>query len=239
MKHDLLYEKYKDVFKDVPKGKLCVPLTGGLDSRVLAHFLPHIDLSFYIYTQRTYKNLNIVQKLWDHFKVDKTYPIYITDSFETAADALKLSGDVRRWWLIAGLNKLSKKIDLTDYTICINEHSDFYTGLHLKLRHKSYENYYINNVIPQHNKTFSDTFNNYFGNYWAPTIEGDFFIWCLNNLNYFDKFMQRTYRKMIKKYMPELYHIPRCFETGKPISLDKNYTMYRLLNYFNKTSNFN
>jgi len=196
---DDLWKIFND-FK-VPEGKICVPLSGGLDSRVLAGIISgrrKIDYGFCWVTDKTSYNKAEVNKLMRYLNYDNFDMIYLIKHEEQN--------------MIRAVEILPKRY--LDSTIIIAKHMDVVTGL-CKTNKRNRRYYYSDFKIVENGMGYADKFNYVSTPFWRPELVG-----YLHSLSYKQRFFQRAYRDMIKKYLPELWKVPRCFETGEPVSLN-------------------
>jgi len=193
------------IFNDfeTPEGKICIGLSGGLDSRVLAGIISKrrpIDLGFCYYTEKTKYNVPVVKELVSNLRFKEFEYINIVSHEKT---------NVPR-----AVEKLSRLHNLKDYTILIANHMDVITGLRYTKRLD--REYYYKDMLPvQSGMTYTDYFKDYRTPFWNPRLVG-----YMQSLPRSQRFFQRAYREMIKKYLPDLWESPRCFETGPPVPLN-------------------
>ena len=190
----------------VSDGKICVPLSGGLDSRVLAGIISKrrpIDLGFHFYTDQGFYNHDVIHRLLEH--LDYTNFECINIHTHTKINFGEI-GDLN-----AAARTLFMFHDLKKYTVTMPIQMDILTGRDLT---KRYNRKHFYEMINDRDMNLV-----YFGakSYplWNPVL-----VAYLQSLSRYDRFFQRAYRKMIRKYLPELWEIPRAFETGPPVSLN-------------------
>lgn len=195
-------------------GKICVPITGGLDSRVLAGLLlknnKRIDLSYIRFNDDNYCNVGYALYLGIAFHVKDFRTLFVNNK-----NVIEVM-----------LNDLSKQVNLKEYTLIQPLHMDFYTGLHYEprkmFRIKKYEREYWD-TVPKKIAEYKEIYERYFNRVISPfdTKETRKFFESIPGRY---KIMQYAYRQMIRKYLHGLYDIPRCYDrTKKPIRLDHYY----------------
>lgn len=211
-KIDELWNILVESVPDLSGKKLCTPITGGLDSRTLAGVLRHcgyrIDFSYWVRVPDNMINQKHVEKLWDLLGVEQREII----------DVNKLPRDFP-----LAIRILQEKIsNLKEYSFLIPFHMDVYAGMK---KSKSAERKYFYETWPQ----MSLSIYNVFGEIILP-FENSRVIGYLLNLPRRDRLFENLYMRMIKKYLPDLADVPRCFEknTGRPIPI-KNVPLYILL----------
>ena len=193
------------------KGKIFISLTGGLDSRVLAGIISkrrQIDLGYYYYHKDTACNITHIRQLLKLL------------NYKDFCLVKGLSHGITKQ-LIHPLEEISKKYNLKEYKYIVNGFGDIATGMSMTLkRNRSFymqKDFFVDGgFYAQDYKTLE-----YFGSADNPLWKPEF-IGYLHSLPRYARFFQYAYIQMIKKYLPHLYDIPRCFEkgSGHPTRLD-------------------
>ena len=179
---------------------LYVNITGGLDSRVIAGVLKHqgykIANGCFFYNIANCHNVPHVKKLVNILKYD---------NFEFKDS--KTMGTVEDWG--------EPTEEMLKSTYVNNVYGDIATGSSLnKKKIRKYLQWVIKNKIKygdlrNHFKRVIDPFDN------------SIYIGFMFNLPKYLRVYQRGYMLMIRKYLPNLYEIPRCFEKNQePIDLN-------------------
>ena len=192
---DEMWQLFQSSIPDY-QGKIWVNMTGGLDSRVLAHIISQrrqIDMGFYYYYKESEHNLKHVEKLVE--RMDYKRFIFIKlDRFG-----------------YGGFDIAIKKLDVDpmEYTYIVNVYGDVITG---RLKTKSKERKHYLSLTDERN-IVKTKFKSVELACWNPRLVG-----YLCNMSRYDRIFQHAYRMMIRKYMGD--NIPRCFEEGiKPVPL--------------------
>ena len=193
------------------EGKIFISITGGLDSRVLAGIIGmrrDIDLGYYYWHPETNQNRPHVVRLVNRL------PYKYFECIEGKSHGISRQ-------TIHPLEKVNKGYNLKEYKYIINGFGDIATGMSKTLRRNRL--FYMQNgfFVPggfysQDYKTLS-----YFGSADNPLWKPEF-IGYMHSLPKRLRFFQYAYIQMIKKYLPHLYDIPRCYEkgSGNPTRLD-------------------
>ena len=214
---------FEVMLKNIPvySTKVCVPLSGGLDSRVLAGLITckqKVDLSFCQYRldypiiiNRGIANVSYARQIAGVLNIP-FYSININEDNREDREAIKGLGDtVKKSRMYTGIRKMNDIVNLKDYTIVVGHGLDTVTGVHVTpLTLFNYEKFEVRDRIKMH-----DYFNNIFPGTYGRFAKWDCPLWnrevvefCLSMpLKY--RHLQRAYRFMIKKYFPELAKIPR------------------------------
>lgn len=196
--------------------KICVPISGGLDSRVLIGMLGGIaDLAFTIDygDQRNVdyamaiaysagiRDIEIVKMTRKDVRKDRDIIATLPNSQENMK-----SGN----W--TALRLLNEKINLKEYAVLVPYDLDVWTGVKVnpltiftyynldidqKLRSRTVNKPQLRHVW---GKWFKDALN--------PFDDKELIQYCLE-LPWYERFHQRVYRRMINEYFPKLASIPR------------------------------
>ena len=206
---------------EIPTGKLCIPITGGLDSRVLAGVVRQhreIDYSYFYWSEGTRMNVPHVQAIADRCRVKKFELIKLDNVYNTD-DAV---------------DEIKRILPKSDYIWGCNHHGDVMTGM--KKSRSAERDYFLNELLVENeNKRFlyTETFKSIWRPWWNSRITG-----FMLSLPRWDRIFQRLYVEMIKKYLPDLAKIPRCYESypggGKPTRFDKGLVHYTFRRFVDK-----
>lgn len=219
---DKMYLMFMDSIPDY-EGKICVPLSGGLDSRVLAGLISKkrkIDLSYCQYELdypvrigRNIKSVGYARQIATTLNIP-FHSINVNDfTFDDmlAVKGLPMEATLLKSMMYTGLRKLNDIVNLKDYTIIVGHGLDTLTGVHVNpLTLFNYEKFERKDHIKMSEyflKVFEGTYGD-FAKWDCPLWNGELSTFCIN-LPLKHRFHQRLYRQMIKKYLPELAKIPR------------------------------
>ena len=196
--------KLWNIFNDfeIKAGKICIGLSGGLDSRVLAGIISQrreIDLGFCFYTDETRCNIEYVEALVSRLNFKRFEFIDIVEHGKSN--------------LSRAIKQLNHSYQLKDYTLVVAKHMDVITGLR-KTKQSDRQYYYDDMFLVENGMGYANTFKDCITPLWNPRLVG-----YMQSLPRSQRLFQRAYRQMIREYLPELWEVPRCFETGKPVSL--------------------
>ena len=192
------------------KGRLYVALTGGLDSRILAGIIRHLDLDVilvghYHYTEKTKGNIEYITELSKLLHYD-------CFSFFERKDGKKQLWD-----------NINTTYTLKAY-ICIMHHQGNVPYGSLPTKYLDLNHYLA--LKKNIDKRF--IVDSYFKKMEHPLLDTTW-VGFMHSLPRQYRFMESGAIAMIKKYLPDLYKIPRCFERGQePVSL-KHYAIKRLM----------
>ena len=191
------------------EGKIFISITGGLDSRVLAGIIGmrrDIDLGYYYWHPGTYQNIKHIEKIVNKLPYKDFKFIQGAGHGVTKQKIHPLS---------------AIPVNLKEYQYIINGFGDIATGMSMTLgRNRSFymqKDFFVpGGFYAQDFKTL-----NYFGLVDNPLWKPEF-IGYMHSLPKRLRFFQYAYIQMIKKYLPHLYDIPRCYEkgSGNPTRLD-------------------
>ena len=191
----------------VPRnGLYCTPITGGLDSRVLAGIMKklgrNIRLSYWIREPRNAINEIHIQKIRELVVPEYFYIVHVQ----------KLPDDFTK-----AIVDLSMVHPIGMYSFVMALHMDVYTGM-FKTKKKEREYFY---------KTWHRMHTNDYLGFKEILLpfESTRLVGYLMSLPRTDRLFQKIYMKMIQEYLPEYAKIPRCFEkgTGRPVPIEEYY----------------
>ena len=252
MLEEKLYNLLLDIIKqnvDKIKGKICVPISGGLDSRVVAGYMQvlnrPIDLVVTFGNQHD-KHIGYAQRIAraagysDQIITASVTKQEINDNHSIVQSFSGLSEMATPGFVC--LQKINNKIDLSDYNFIIPYGIDRLTGIKINAltfwRGAKYfieqDRYFVNSYYKQICLNGFKVFH-YFG---AKAINPiwyseSLFEFC-TNLPLKERFHQRLFRQMIKTYFPELAAIPRTYMNCRMDCNEATYFIYRTLYYFRK-----
>ena len=220
---DKMYQMFMDSIPDY-KGKICVPLSGGLDSRVLAGLISRkrkIDLSYCQYLLKypikigkQIENVSYARKIAEACGVERFETVcvnYVKDEDLKAVRGVAHEDQLNRSGMYTGLRILNERIDLSEYTMISAHGLDTLTGIHVNppglFNYRGKEKRDRKKMVDYFTSIFPATYGA-FGEYDCPLWGDELNEWCFN-LPVHYRFHQKLYRQMIKKYFPELAVIPR------------------------------
>ncbi len=219
---DEMWKIFNDI--EIPTGKLCIPITGGLDSRVLAGVVRQhrdIDYSFYFWSEKTRMNTEYVETIANrcrvkHLKLIKLDNVYNTDD---AVDEV--------------INIFPKN----EYIFGCHFYGGTITGM--MKTDKQERDYFLNESLAEEEyiqSFWADKFKEVWRPWWNARLVG--YMLALPRR---DRIFQRLYIEMIKKYLPDLASIPRCFESvsgvktpGTPTRIDRGLLYYTFRRFIDK-----
>ena len=217
-----MWEILNDI--EIPDGKLCIPITGGLDSRVLAGVVRQhrdIDYSFYFLSEKTKMNIPHVKAIADKCRVKKFELIKLDNVYNTDE----------------AVDEVMKIFPKNKYIFGCHYYGGTITGM--MKTHKQERYYFLNEslVEEEYIKSFwADKFKEIWRPWWNARLVG-----YMLSLPRRDRIFQRLYIKMIKKYLPDLANIPRCFESvsgvktpGTPTRIDMGLLYYTFRRFIDK-----
>jgi len=218
-----MYELFMDSIPDY-KGKICVPISGGLDSRVLAGLISKkrkIDLTYCQYYIKhpvklgtQIRNIKYARQIAQVLNIERFEPIcvnYEVDGDLEAIKGLSHEDQLKKSRMYTGLRILNERVNLKDYTIISGHGLDTITGIHVNpltlfsYKEKEFEDRL--KMTDYYFAIFDDTYGR-FAKWSCPLWNTEVNDWCFN-LPYRYRFHQYLYRQMIKEYFPELAVIPR------------------------------
>jgi len=203
-----------------------VPLSGGLDSRVIAGLISRrrsIDLSYtqfeLPYPIKIAKNIESVtysRQIAKALNIKQYYSINVNKDSKADRDAVKglpMESTLRKSKMYTGLRKLNEFIDTKEYTFVTGHGLDVLTGVGVTPLTLLFGNPYLKDLearqkkIDYFNGVFDGTYGK-FGKWSCPLWSDEVEQFCMD-LKLSDRYLQRLYRQMITKYFPELAKINR------------------------------
>lgn len=238
---DELYNLFKTVITERTaniKTKICVPISGGLDSRLVAGFLADkIDLVL-IFGNPGAKHITYAHQIAQ--AVGYNNAILVTTARQIDIEVAKplvrmikgIDESARTYVLLANADRV---IDLSQYTFVVPHMLDPYMGNNVNLltlfkqkQTKEYWNEYEVNISNKGVEIWK-----HFGNYVNPIMDDRIKDFC-SNLPLRYKFHQYLYRKMFKKYFPKLAAIKRDNMNVRMDCNELTYFVARTIRYIKK-----
>jgi len=185
--------------------KICVPITGGLDSRMIAGIIAQhreIDYAYFFASDKTQSSIPHVMELMELCRV-KDYDIINMGKIVNSK--------------VLEFHRTHAKRDHVCY---VNPCFSVLTGLH-KTRKKDYE-YFTESL----RKRLINRDKLYVG--WKiiydPLSTFELAVTCLS-MSRSERLFQSLHRKMLIRYLPDIAKVPRCFEygSGKPTPIDNDF----------------
>jgi len=186
--------------------KIICPITGGLDSRVIAYILSRKRVrvvSYYIYSEATIHNFKHIERLCELCNVKDH--LWIKSDFSNTDYINK---------------KVGEKYNLKKYQYYLPSFNDVTVGGALTKKKTRWV--WVNKKIyyPHIEDTYKEVVK--------PTLNPRWLGYC-HSLPRSQRFLQRLYIKMINEHTP-LGEVPRCFERGEaPHPIDKGFLYYSLI----------
>lgn len=220
-----MYELFMD---NIPyySGKICVPISGGLDSRVIAGIMSKkrkIDLAFCQYElpypikiEKGIAHVQYARQIAGVCGVERFIPVNVNQYTQEDMDAIKglpNEATLIKSKMYTGLRKLNEQIDTSEYTFITGHGLDSFTGVGVNPLTLLLLNPYKNDQITKRKKEeyfggiFDGTYGK-FGKWDCPLWNDEVEDFCLS-LPLGDRYFQKLYRQMITKYFPELAKINR------------------------------
>ena len=198
------------------EGKLFIPLTGGLDSRILVGIIRHLKMDvelfgYYYYQKCDIHNLEHITKITN---------IYNYAGFDFYLNPLD---DYMAFNHHKAYTEMNQKYNFKDFTLIIHRDGlEINGGLWPGKRRRDY--WYVRAVNPR---------EKYDESQWFKEVSYPFFnaLWVgfMDSLPKHLKFKQHGFIQMIRKYLPEVYDIPRCYDKGNPPIPLKHFTTRKTL----------
>lgn len=201
-----LYDLLEEQISITIRRKICVPISGGLDSRVIAAIISKyrtIDLSFCYHQLRfkDFRSFEYAQQISKVLKIKEFYCIkpdvnYVGINFNQPA--IKIMNDLR---------------PLKDYLVIVPLGLETMTGDQINLKtiltgeYKRHEAYYWKHVWAQEKENIKNVWGKY-GQAWNPVDDEELIEFCRDlPLKY--RIHQNLYRYMIREFLPEVAGIPQ------------------------------
>ena len=218
---DKLYELLDQSIQDYP-GKICVPISGGLDSRTTAGLIGKrrkIDLSFTVYNEGGYtKHLDYAKQIAKLTNVENHVILSITEKerlqdFPKLKELVPSANPGGRTYTV--LRKVNDIVPLKDYTIIVPFGLEFLTGIYInplslltmrmsKFDREWEEKHYNRCERVAQNTVWSLFAKGCISPFWNEPLK----TFCLS-LPHRYRIHQVAYRRMLKRYFPELARVPR------------------------------
>ena len=252
-----LYNLLCDIIKqnvDQIKGKICVPISGGLDSRVIAGYLQvmnrPIDLVI-VFGEPGHKHVEYAKK------IARTvgYTGNIARASVTKQEIESNYSLVQAWNGLGEkstpgfvcLQKINSKIDLSKYTFLIPYGLDWLTGIKINpltfWRGAKYfrdqDRYLVDSYYQQICLNGFKVFHFFGAKAINPLWYSESLFQFCSNLPLKERFHQRLFRRMIRTYFPKLAAIPRAYMDCRMDCNEVTYFIYRTLYYLKKKLNKN
>lgn len=213
---DELYYLFREIISEKVsqiKGKICVPISGGLDSRLIAGFLrDRIDLVL-IFGNPGAKHIEYAHRIAQAVGYKKAIIVTTVNDDELEQyvyDVEWINGLSESTKAYCHLNHANDIVDLSQYTFVIPHMLDPYMGGNVNLltlfkqkQTVEYWQYYEKDISNKGALIYK-----HFGGYVNPIMDDRLKDFC-DKLPLRYKFHQYLYRQMFKKYFPELAAIPR------------------------------
>jgi hypothetical protein len=251
--YNLLYAIIKQNVDGI-KGKICVPISGGLDSRVVAGYMQilnrPIDLVIVLGNQHD-KHVSYAEQIahtvgYSNKIITASATKQEIESNKSVVQSINGLGEMSTLAFTC-LQKINQQIGLSEYTFLVPYALDWFTGIKINaltvLRGAKYfykkDYHFVNSYYPKICVNGFKIFQ-FFGKdvinpiWWSQSL----FEFC-TMLPLKERFHQRLYRRMIKTYFPKLAVIPR---SGMNCRMDCNeitYFIYRTLYFLKKIWNKN
>jgi len=238
---DKLYNIFREVIFDrisKVKGKICVPISGGLDSRLIAGFLQDsIDLVL-IFGNPGAKHIEYAHRIAQTvgYKKGIIVTTVTDDELEENKEIVKkINGLEESTKSYCHLKHANEIVDLSQYTFVVPHMLDPYMGGNVNLltlwRQKKTKEYWFHYEKEISNK--GALIYKHFGGYINPIMD-DRLKEFNDKLPLKYKFHQYLYRQMFKKYFPELAAIPRDNMNVRMDCNEVTYFIARLIRYIKK-----
>lgn len=239
----------KSILERLPAGKICIPISTGLDSRVVAGIvreIREIDLMYHQFYGESTKDLRYIKQISElcnsRLTITKIYKSDIIDDKDkisklTYPEIIMESGNYTGLRLTQTLTPYNLK----NYTFLVPYGLDALTGIGVNpltlFNYRDYDKYYMEKKHYVNETFLQDTWRHFGKGAINPIWDNQLIKFCLA-LPVRYRFHQYLYRKMIKKYFPDLAAIPR---EGMNCKIDCNELTYfykRTIYYFRKKVEF-
>lgn len=252
-----LYKLLYDIIKqnvDQVKGNICVPISGGLDSRVIAGYMQkmnrpidlvitfgnpgdkHVNYAKRIARSAGYKGKIITASVTQQ-EIEQNNQIVntITGLGERATPGFVC------------LQKIDKRVDLSEYTFLIPYGLDWLTGIKINpltfWRGSRYfqeqDHYFVNTYYHQICLNAFKVFHFFGAKAINPIWYSESLFQFCSNLPLKERFHQRLFRSMIKEYFTKLAAIPRTYMDCGMDCNEFAYFIHRTLYFLKKKLNKN
>ena len=249
----LVDELYNVLDKNIPdyEGKICLPLSGGLDSRVIGGLLSkrrkidlvytHFELEYPIKQNKGLEGVQIARQIASKLNTGEHYVICLNNDSKEDREAVKGLPNEKtllKSKMYTGLRLLNEQVDTSEYTFIAGHGLDSFTGIAVTPLTILFGNPYKNDIITKQKKLeyfggiFDGTYGK-FGKWDCPLWNDEVEQFCLD-LPLSDRFFQKLYRQMITKYFPELAVINREIINCPVNANEFRYFYKRLINYIKK-----
>lgn len=241
-KVDDLYYLFREIITEklrCVKGKICVPISGGLDSRLVAGFLgDRIDLVL-VFGRPGAKHIEYAHRIARAAGYKKGIIVTTVDDSEInecKEIVKKINGlPEESTKSYCHLKHANEVVDLSQYTFVVPHMLDPYMGGNVNLltllKQKKTEQYWQDYEIDISNKGV--LIWRFFGGYVNPIMD-DRLKKFSETLPLRYKFHQYLYRQMFKKYFPDLAAIPRDNMNVRMDCNEVTYFIARTMRYFKK-----
>lgn len=257
MLEEKLYNLLYDVIKqnvDKIKGKICVPISGGLDSRVVAGFMQtlkqQIDLVVTFGT-RNDKHVEYAKRIaraagYSGKIITASVTRQEIEQNNQVVNAITGLGERATPGFVC-LQKINNKIDLSEYTFLVPYGLDWLTGIKINpltvWRGAEYfrkqDHYFVNTYYQQICLNAFKVFHFFRAAAINPIWFSENLVEFCSRLQLKERFHQKLFRNMIKTYFPKLAAIPRTYMNCRMDCNEVTYFIYRALYYFKKKFNKN
>lgn len=214
---DIIDEMWQVHLASIPRyeGKLFVPLTGGIDSRILVGIIRHlkmdVELFGYYYYQKCDKH--------NLFHITEIINIYNYAGFDFY---LNPSEDYMAFDNHTAFTEMNTKYNFKDFILIVHRDGLEINGGVWPGKHR--RDYWYKRIVDPPEK--------YNESQWFKETSYPFFnaLWVgyMDSLPKRYKLKQYGFIQMIKKYLPEVYNIPRCYDKGYPPVPLNNFTLRKL-----------
>jgi len=239
---DKLYEM---ICKSVPdyQGKICVPISGGLDSRVLAGIIGRrrkIDLAYCQYhvgDDWDDRHMDYATEIQKHCNVDRFVKIGTSprdvERDEGLIENIPFPEIQRKCGNFTGVRILAEDTGLKEYTMIGGHGLDVMTGIAVNPltifgKYKQIDEALLQKMA-KNRHILSHVYGHFFKDWDLPFWNYELYDFCLKlPMKY--RFNQYLYRKMIQKFFPELAKIPRA-DMNVPMNIGEVRYFYERCKY--------